>query len=414
MAKTWSGGWGNSDYAATNKYHGAFGSSRFAYANGAFNEEPSQAKVAFDGTYSKLGCQIGTNTLVNDATMYFRINAANGNQAVTVPAGVTGWFEDAVHTDAVLDGDLVNMRFEAPSSGGGSAYVNGYGVVFEADSGTHHLHTGGTNSTDGWVDSSNSYTGYWNPWTGGDKTGLPSSPSTVEMKVGTAGTLSNFGLRVSTNPSANDITANFYINGAVGNQTITIPAGTTGIFEDTANSDAIADGDMISAQMVFGASTGFYFRVRIAWMDFEPDTEGYDIWTYSANSVFESSTKYINLFGRLDTDATEAKMQYEAPFDMTLSMLRVQVSSSSSSGGSVTLRVNGVDTALSAAWASGTGWKEDNTHSVDVTAGDLISLVMPSSTGPGNLIDRISISVNENAPPPPSGVRRRNVFIMGG
>lgn len=413
MAKTWSGGWGAANYTAGTKYHGAFGSSRFGYNNGAFNEEPSQAKVAFNGVYSKLGCQITSNTLANNATMYFRKNAANGNQAVTVPAGTSGWFEDAVNTDSVVDGDLVNMRFEAPATGAGDAYVNGYGVVFEPTTGTHHLHTGGTNSNDGWVDSSNSYTGYWNPWTGGDKTGLPSTDATVSMKVGTAGTLSNFGLRVSTNPSANTITANFYINGAPGNQTISIPAGTTGIFEDTTNSDAIVDGDIISAQMVFGASTGFYFRVRIAWMDFAPTTVGYDIWTMSGDTVFEASTKYINLFGRLDTNATEAKMQYQAPFDMTLSKLRVQVGSSSSSGGSVTLRVNGIDTALSAAWASGTGWKEDNTHSVNVAAGDLISLVMPGSTAPGNLINRISMSVNENAPPP-GGSRRRNVFVMGG
>jgi len=72
---------------------------------------------------------VATNTHTASTTIVFRKNGANGNQTITIPAGVTGYFEDAVNTDTVAVGD--NVCFQIDRGTGGASRFSNIGVYAE-------------------------------------------------------------------------------------------------------------------------------------------------------------------------------------------------------------------------------------------------------------------------------------------
>lgn len=103
-------------------------------------------------------------------------------------------------------------------------------------------------------------------------------------------------------------------------------------------------------------------------------------------SVGAGGTKYANTLG---VDVTEANIQFAAPFNMTLFSMQCNSAVAPSAGQTftITLRKNGVDTALTAQ-ISGTGkTAADNTHSVAFVTGDLISLkIVASASAAGSVL----------------------------
>jgi hypothetical protein len=66
---------------------------------------------------------VSANTHSTSTVITFRINGANGNQTITIPASTTGYFEDAVNTDAVVVNDDVNFQI-VRGTGGSSTFAN--------------------------------------------------------------------------------------------------------------------------------------------------------------------------------------------------------------------------------------------------------------------------------------------------
>ncbi len=63
------------------------------------------------GTWSGLWARIVTNTRDDSADIVVRFaGVGDGNQALLVPAGMTGTFQDLVNTDAVVAGDVLGYR----------------------------------------------------------------------------------------------------------------------------------------------------------------------------------------------------------------------------------------------------------------------------------------------------------------
>lgn len=96
--------------------------SRFIMAKGSANgfrsvTQPFPISYTNTGTgFKNARIQAVANTFTSDIIWQFRKNNGNANNAVTVTAGVTGWFEDTTHTDDFADGDA----FDYTWSGGGS------------------------------------------------------------------------------------------------------------------------------------------------------------------------------------------------------------------------------------------------------------------------------------------------------
>lgn len=74
-------------------------------------------------TYSNMYVNVAANTHSADTTITFRVNGADGNQTITVPAGATGYFEDASNTDSVVVGDNVCIKVDR-GTGGASRFAN--------------------------------------------------------------------------------------------------------------------------------------------------------------------------------------------------------------------------------------------------------------------------------------------------
>ena len=109
-----------------------------------------------------------------------------------------------------------------------------------------------------------------------------------------------------------------------------------------------------------------------------------------------SSTVYIPVISALEGYSSEVTTQIEFPVAGKLKKLRVQVNTNASSGtnSSITVRKNGVDTALAATLTVGASnfIFQDYTDEVSVAAGDLINYKFVTGSS-GASIELISISM---------------------
>jgi hypothetical protein len=164
-----------------------------------------------------------------------RKNGANATQQISDAAP-----SDAIHTDAVAAGDLIDLQW-SPATTGGTAAIQ---AIF-APSGPDHWTNYASFDPGGGVTVSSASTLFARLW------GTPGASSTsdaaVSATVNTPGTASGFGVILSANTAANAIVAWFKKNATNLTQTLNIGAGLTGFFQDTTHTDAIAAGDLISS-----------------------------------------------------------------------------------------------------------------------------------------------------------------------
>jgi hypothetical protein len=205
----------------------------------------------------------------------------------------------------------------------------------------------------------------------------------------TAGVRSGLYINVVTNTTTSASTITFWVNGANGNQTITIPAGTTGVFTDDVNTDSIADGDEIAYQVVTGGG-GIIGVVALSTI-FTPTNANETVspWVGGAGleSPAASTTYFLPLIGFAALETTEANRQFKSPIAGTLRNLYSYTGDNGRSTDTIyTVRINGVDTGITVTVAGGaTGVFEDTTHEVSVAVGDLISLSAVTGTGTGDI-----------------------------
>jgi len=80
-------------------------------------ETDVQLRINGSYTFSELGVFLSANTITAASTFLFRKNAANATMTISITASTTGWFFDSVHTDAVVNTDLVNCRLTTGGTG---------------------------------------------------------------------------------------------------------------------------------------------------------------------------------------------------------------------------------------------------------------------------------------------------------
>jgi len=191
-------------------------------------------------TASNLQVYVTANARTNDTTVKSRKNGADGTQIVTIGAGLTGFFENTANTDSLAQGDLFNtvvttlsgtqiITFSMIGMKLTGAVAN-RSVVFSRGSTT--LSAGLTRTVAVW--------------------GRPTLTGTETNSYCPApyrGTWSEMGVNISANASTADVSVVSRVNGANGSQSVTIPAGTTGVFRSASGSDALASGDLLNIQM---------------------------------------------------------------------------------------------------------------------------------------------------------------------
>lgn len=203
------------------------------------------------GTFSHFGVYCSSNTRAVSTVINFRHNGANGNQSVTVPGGFTGLIEDSSDADTVVVGDSVDVVAASVGSDAGifelsfqdSEFTSGANRFMEYPAPVPQGQTLSAGATN------------YFPVLGKAGNGV-TLEATVQTPSTYSGTYSHMHTYINTNTLSVGMVITFRKNGVNGNQTITVPAGSTGYFEDAVDSDTVSSSDLVDYDATATAGTG--------------------------------------------------------------------------------------------------------------------------------------------------------------
>lgn len=333
------------------------------------------------GTFSRLSVYGPSQNLTGGTvTVTLMKNGSPTALSVSIPnGGAFGEHEDAVNTVSVVPGDTVSYR--VVNGGASSGYgVQWFQTLFDAGSSTVSVLTCPSNAAAG----ASNLTRYQPiAGSGGQFT---SNEASVQSVCRWPGTRSNLYTNVAVNSRVNSSTMRSRKNGANGNMSISIPAGTTGVMEDTTNSDTLVAGDSCSTSLTTGAGSETLTIAVTGSMLSTSDGSQPFVWCAPGTVSYSSAlgTRAYAHSGGIDGGST-APAETTPKRDTKLSHLRFYVTANarSLSATSLEMRINNVEQALAVSVpALATGEFTDSvTSPITVTATQEISTVMETGLG---------------------------------
>lgn len=224
-------------------------------------ESSQQTTMRTRGTLKNMSCGINANTRSTASTILSRKNTANGALSISIGATLTGVFEDTTHSDSLVSGDLVNTSVVV-GTGVGSLTATFVAAEFITTNGRQQIMSADASTVNAAATNNYSYGGNLSRATEADsktKTLMPFFASFL-------------GCVVTSNTVTAASTLKFRINGANGNQSVSITASTTGLFEDSTHTDVVAVNTEIDDQVIGGATgTSLSIRSRTFLLQSVPD-----------------------------------------------------------------------------------------------------------------------------------------------
>jgi hypothetical protein len=400
IGSTTHGGSGNSGLGFLQVAHGpityAVNISSYMVPGVTFTESlPTevQAEVPYNtpGTLSGFWVMVlqAGNTLTLGSTVTVRINGAPGNEVVYIPAGASGEFHDTTHTDLVHAGNTVDYLIQTPTSGTGSILVVGAATVYTPQVNNMIKFVGGGQP---YASSTNGFATYYEPiggWLGAGGGFSNQTESVNAYNMTTGGTFSSLGIYVNTNGRAGTTTIRFRHNGANGNQTISIGAGQTGLFQDLTDVDTVVAGDTVtySVTMDGGGGSGTF---SASWMGSEFTTVGKTM-EYAAQTEGHSFVPGVTYFwpiqGAGGYDSAEINdYQVLSQVPGTLSNMHIYVQSSTLNVNViVTMRKNQSNCGPTLTIPAGvSGYFVDNADTCTVGVNDELDYEITTPAGTGS------------------------------
>lgn len=345
---------------------------------GASTEAWFQRTYRTSGVLSNLFVNVTANATAASSTLISRQNGGNGAMSITINAASTGEFTDATNSDSVTAGDEMGLQLSVGS--GGTITLSGVVTTFEANSNTVII----------WGQTPNAGTNITGAGTTYQTLAGSSSGGTeadVQTQVHSAGTWRNLYVYISANGRSSTTTFRGRINGANGNQSIAVTASSTGVFEDTSNSDSISAGDELNYNAVAGSGSG-----TLTWYSLSSEYETTDN-TYTSVSgrldvEISSSlgTRYIFLGGRAEVATTESLVAMDMTTDGIISKLWGWIRFNNSNNTHVfTVRNNAGDTAVTFSVAASTsGEFIDSSNSASFVTTDELAIKMVDNSTSGS------------------------------
>lgn len=215
------------------------------------NEGVTQWTVRTAQTLSNLKVNVQQEMTVGASTCRLRLNGANANSVVTVPLDTTGQFEDTVNSDSLVAGDEINYEMISGSGHGAEGIFYDSKVI---DSDVDSRLTGCADAALGEL-ISNGETFFWN-FEGGMVN--RATEADVEVTSRLSFTAEDFFVNVREANTMNQATIfDFRKNRDSAALTVSVPASTTGVFEDTVNSESIVATDEFNYRVdASGSSSG--------------------------------------------------------------------------------------------------------------------------------------------------------------
>lgn len=343
-------------------------------------ESNRQAIIRTAGTASKMNIMVTSNDR-GASTLKFRKNTADGNQVASITASTTGNFEDATNSDALAATDIID--YQLVTGAGGTAFN------FNSIS---HLFDSGTNTSQRLVSHVGSGLGAGDFYPiSGTVTG--SLESNMQCKIyGNGGIFKNLAVFCSANTRDGDCTVRLRVNGVATAMTATIPASTTGTFEDVANTVSAVANDLVCHIANRGGTVGACTIQYVA-VDFETTDRTFLMNCFGSVTPPAATTGFlVTSGGNTASVAVEANAQTLGRSVYTLSNLRVFVAANTINEASIfNLRKNAADATLTVSITGLTaGAFEDVTHTDPIIATDAINFKYVTGATGTSLIIRNS------------------------
>lgn len=317
------------------------------------------------GRLTNLYVRAGFNSRSDASVITLRVNGANSALSASLAAAGAS-ASDLANVVTVADGDLLCLAVTL-GSGTGSLGLRSVTLQFETD-GQVFTHLCGQAAA-----PASSQLQRWVTPLGGQMI-LATPEAETHIRALEDCTLSNLIALTTTNGASNACVLTSRKNTGAGGQSVSIPAGSTSMVEDTSNADTVADGDVIDVQKA--ATTGGV-SLAITGLRYEGQVTGRaPIGSGGSGTAGGGTTNYGGLFGPPLFGTSEGDAQSVAPFDARLSRFSCNVvSNSSTTTCTLRLRINGSNAAQSLSIGAGqTGIITPSGATDDVVAGDLLSV----------------------------------------
>lgn len=333
------------------------------------------------GTLTNLWMRMSANSRNGTSTMRTRVNAANANQSVSIPASTTGDYTDASSTDTVAAGD--KLTYQRTESGGSAGVItwNHISVAFTATTNTAVVFFCGGNYTEG-LTSVTRYLGL---------SGITSGTATeanTQAKMKVTATFKNLFYHAIVNAATQAYTWKLRKGGVDGNLSVSITASTTGFFEDITHTDTVVADDLVNYSLTAGSAVNNLLGFGGVDMETTDSTTEMIATENGASVAMNAATTYnLACLSLVDQYGTEAASGGQANFVGTASKLRCKVATNGVSAGS-TLRLRkgaaNVNQAVSIT-ASTTGWYEDASGTDAIVLTDIINYQLVTGATGTNL-----------------------------
>lgn len=370
----------NEAVAASNTAVGA-GNTRYGSIVGLIqpnqtSEVTVQTPLDFYYSISKASCYISANATTSASTLDIRVNAVSTSLSISITAGTTGRFEDTVHSVSGHPRDKINCRFV--NGGGGSFTVKELSTLMQEIDTPAVIRKVlyGNRGPNGGISLAANDTQYFSIMQGvSGNTSATESLEYAYLRLTTA-TFSNLSAYIKTNTLSITGTIRFRVNGADGNQSLSITASTTGLFVDSTNQDSSGIGDTVNHKWTAGAGTGSA-SVSFVTVLCSPATN-FSITGvfYSQSTAWQNSNSQYKAFDTDTVSSTESDVQQRIRTAGRFSYLEVDlITNNNTNPFSTIFRVNGVDTNLRVSYpASTTGYFTDLNNSAFVAVGDNVNV----------------------------------------
>ncbi len=327
------------------------------------------------GVHSHLTIVVTGNAGKTGATLVrFRINGVNGTQVISVPAGATGLFTDAVHNDPTNAGDLLDVQVDA--SGGTNDGGPGQSISYTVINGVFLSSKGSTvkKQLSGGIAITTAAGGTYYGLVGGQQMGVNGFESVVQTKVTQPEVYANSVIACSANSLDGPTVLTLRKNGVDTAITMTIPAGSTTLVEDTAHSATFAADDLISWKYdLSGSSSG---TILFTFVAVESTTTSGAVRTYTGNGSAGASSFRVPIGG--DAINAVAPTAFGVPF-VAAKMQVLVVVNTAGSDAVFQWQTNGVPGNQTVTVPAGmTGIFEDTTHTDAAGPTDVVDFLVNS------------------------------------
>ncbi len=333
------------------------------------------------GTLSKLRANVNGQALGGSAfTIRTRKGASAANQSVAVPLNTTGIFEDGSNSDTVSAGDQFLYGTDTVT-GAGVATTCSICVTFTPTT-TSDLYMRWAGKSNSLASATTQYRPI--PSNGGSDT----VAANVSCYVCGACAMRDLYARVATNTLNGATTIVTHINSGDGSVTLTVPTSTSGLFEDSTNTDTLTTADQVSVKLSSAGSSGS--AVIYTAPAFITST-GVIPWIGTrtgGNTVAAGATAAFVPAGLTSDGTTESDLSLPARLATTLTTLGINVTTNGVSATSTyKFRINAGNGTLSCSIPSSTtGQFEDSTNSDTVATTDLINTAVVAGAGGTSLV----------------------------